>query len=830
MGQFKQHSLRAAVLLAAVGSVAFASPAMADPTYTWTGQSSAGASWSDSGNWQGGTAPSSGASGAFVFGPLTGCSAPSTCYTSNDDIHEPDEQHSPLTIEGLQLTGTGYDITGGFTSEQPVVLVANGMGNAITETGAVSNTVAIPFAPGGNQTWTLTGAGAGSPASLNLSGQVEYATNTVTVDATNATLTLSGPDDEFPLTFDGHGPSSSLLRIQTNLNNGHEQPIAVDDATVQLGSEIISGLAATGGANVLIGNTGSAPGMLTMNNAGLTATASTTTFDVDTTTAGGVAKLDAGSGGVNLSGGNDTLALQWGGSSTANCPAVSDFDAGTTFTLVTASGGVDGTFSNAPDGGIVTLNCNSTGPSDPAPKFEINYPAAVPVPNTVTATLLAPSSTTLTVDPMSTAQIDNPVTLTANITQGDGSGVAGPGGTVEFDENGAPITGCASQPVENDDGAGHASATCTTSFTIADSGKPVVAKYMPAPGVAGTLVGAPSSSSTHTLPTITKDGTTATNAGDSTAVAGAPVTFSAFVNPNVSPTASLASYVVPTGSVVFLNGSVPITCTASGDNTLTSAGFLGAARASCTTTFQFAGSYSVTAQYAGDANFTGTTSPAQPVTVTGPAPGDPTASITSPASGGTYAVGQSVPTAFSCADPHGPGISTCLDSNKATSPGALDTSTAGAHMYTVTATSEDGKTATATVDYTVLPPPGTGHTTLGSVGFSGSQATAKLSCAGGGASCTVTLRVTAKEKVTKRKGKHRRSVTKTVVIASKTVTLAAGASTTVKLTLNGTGRALLAKVHTVTGKLTITQTVAGKTTTLSTNTVVFKSKKHKPHK
>jgi hypothetical protein len=47
----------------------------------------------------------------------------------------------------------------------------------------------------------------------------------------------------------------------------------------------------------------------------------------------------------------------------------------------------------------------------------------------------------------------------------------------------------------------------------------------------------------------------------------------------------------------------------------------------------------------------------------------------------------------------------------------------------------------------------------------------------------------------------------------------------VKLSLNRTGRALLAKVHTLTGKLTITQTVAGKTTTLSTNAVVFKAKR-----
>ena len=43
--------------------------------------------------------------------------------------------------------------------------------------------------------------------------------------------------------------------------------------------------------------------------------------------------------------------------------------------------------------------------------------------------------------------------------------------------------------------------------------------------------------------------------------------------------------------------------------------------------------------------------------------GAPTATITTPTTGHTYAVGQVVPTAFTCADPTGPGIATCTDSN-----------------------------------------------------------------------------------------------------------------------------------------------------------------------
>jgi glycine rich protein len=99
------------------------------------------------------------------------------------------------------------------------------------------------------------------------------------------------------------------------------------------------------------------------------------------------------------------------------------------------------------------------------------------------------------------------------------------------------------------------------------------------------------------------------------------------------------------------------------------------------------------------------TAPAS-VTISYTVPAAPKASITSPAGGAAYAVGEVVHSSFSCSEgAGGTGVSSCLDQRGHPSGAVVDTSTAGRHTFTVTATSKGGLTATASATYTVAGAP-----------------------------------------------------------------------------------------------------------------------------
>lgn len=132
------------------------------------------------------------------------------------------------------------------------------------------------------------------------------------------------------------------------------------------------------------------------------------------------------------------------------------------------------------------------------------------------------------------------------------------------------------------------------------------------------------------------------------------------------------------------------------------------------------------------------------------------------------------------------------------------------------------------------PSPTSPKASVGKASVSGDTASVPVSCTGSG-TCSVTVSLSVTEtlsggKVTavaasasKKKPRHRK---KTVTVGQETIKLAAGTHETVKVSLNRTGKQLLAKHPTLKVKLLVSE--SGKT--LKTTTITFKAKKPKHKK
>jgi hypothetical protein len=148
-----------------------------------------------------------------------------------------------------------------------------------------------------------------------------------------------------------------------------------------------------------------------------------------------------------------------------------------------------------------------------------------------------------------------------------------------------------------------------------------------------------------------------------------------------------------------------------------------------------------------------------------------------------------------------------------------------------------GADQTLTTGSTPPPPPppaGSGHASIGHVNVSGNTASVPATCSGStGQTCNLALTMTITETVkghkviavTSRKQAHTHR--KVVVVGSAHVTLTAGQTQVVRVTLNRTGKALVAKHHTLKVTLHVAQTLANQhTVTVAGRTLTFKAPKH----
>ncbi|MHB1835859.1 MAG: hypothetical protein ACYCXW_12900, partial [Solirubrobacteraceae bacterium] len=260
----------------------------------------------------------------------------------------------------------------------------------------------------------------------------------------------------------------------------------------------------------------------------------------------------------------------------------------------------------------------------------------------------------------------------------------------------------------------------------------------------------------------------------------------------------------------------------------------------------------------------------------------PTAAISAPVNGGSYAQGSVVDASFSCQAGGGgtlkSGTSGCAGTVANGQP--IYTSTPGTHTFTVTATDTDGQATTVTATYTVTASsgggsggsggggsggggsggggsggtgaggPGSGGGSIGGTGGSGglggtcrvsvggakvngTTALLPVGCGASGSSSRVSLTLsvvetsratTARSKHGKHKVRKRKS---TVVVGRSAVSVSAGAHDTVRISLSPVGRRLLAHQRSLRVTLQITAVEGGRTVVIGRRTVTFrKSSKH----
>ena len=165
--------------------------------------------------------------------------------------------------------------------------------------------------------------------------------------------------------------------------------------------------------------------------------------------------------------------------------------------------------------------------------------------------------------------------------------------------------------------------------------------------------------------------------------------------------------------------------------------------------------------------------------------GPPGASITAPASGGSYTLNQDVAVTFTCTPgTDAPALSSCAGSDGASAgSGVLDTTSLGAHTYTVTATSSDGQSATAQLAYTVTAPSqpfAVSHIQRHAHGLVTLQVTAP------GAGTVGVLETTPHTAATA-------ASAHLIIVGHKRLTVSAATKLHVSLVLNPRGRAMLAR-------------------------------------
>lgn len=311
--------------------------------FVWTGNAS-GPNWSSVSNWEAGSQPSSSEPVTLEFPRIPYCSG--TCYTSENDV-------SGVTAESIKLdNGDEYVLRG-----KEITLGVGGLtaSPASGSTGASGDVIDLPVKLGASQTWSIAGRSDGSlgeNGAAVLGNLTSSNGSALTLEISNeALLYLSNETDVGPTTIAGADPNEAgifngFVEYFGELNFSNEAPVSLSHIFL-VGSGAFGALSTNHAALDIGSATDPAEGIV----------ADSATFDSGSEV------------GFQITGPGDTVGrdysqlesagpIELGGSTLLvnvlppeehkACPSP---HRGQTYTFVSTTGKLSGSFTNAPEGG-----------------------------------------------------------------------------------------------------------------------------------------------------------------------------------------------------------------------------------------------------------------------------------------------------------------------------------------------------------------------------------------------------------------------------------------------------------------------------------------------
>ncbi|MEI9979088.1 MAG: Ig-like domain repeat protein [Edaphobacter sp.] len=570
-----------------------------------------------------GTAPVSGGTAMLTTPNLTtaGTDTFTASYAGSTTYNPSTSNAVPVTVEAPIGTATAVSAMptapAAGASVALTAMVTAASGTTAPTTGTVQFYYALNGAPAmalGSPVNVTAGTGTTATATLNSVTTLPVGTDTITASYSGSTDTLFQPSSTMTATSATvrvglPGTTTTITPLTGSTTYGSSYTFTVTVAPQVTGNTTPSGTVTFTAGTTNLGSATVTSGNATFTTTQLPGGSSTVTDTVTATFNDPTNTFASSTGTASVSVSPLATVTNTPTSSNLNPVSGQTLTLTTTVTATGSSAQPTGTVTFYNNGALVLCSATLSSGSASCPTSLLPQGAdmvtavfvggngfTTSTSSALSLTVAPPSASTATALTASTtsASTTQPVTFTATVTNTTTGSTGIPTGVVTF-QSGSTVLGTG--PL-----SGSGVATFTTTFTKTGA-YPVVAIYQGNSSYTG------STSPTPVTVTVTQAlamSTTSLTLSSSAVQQGSNVTFTATVAP-----ASTSTTITPTGTVTFYNG---------GQQIPSSTSTLNGGIATFSIATLNAGTYSVTAEYSGDVNYSGSNSTATPLTVGAPTP------------------------------------------------------------------------------------------------------------------------------------------------------------------------------------------------------------------